>query len=179
MARRGRWIVRSGLVASHVYCTGCAGSWLLHRLFLLVESEAYSLVVVHRFLTVVASSFQSMGARALGLQFWHIGWVVADPGIWSPGSVVMAHRLSCSAASESSQLGIKPESPALACRFLTTEPPGKLTGFLMNKINFRIPLTESITASFNSKSHLLVGLMAFWLVVIHHSDTWLIQTLSY
>ena len=47
--------MRSVLVASHVYCTGCAGSWLLHMLFLLVESEAYSLVVVHRFLPVAAS----------------------------------------------------------------------------------------------------------------------------
>ena len=53
---------------------------MLHRLFLLVESEAYSLVVVHRFLTVAASLFQSTGARALGLQFWHMGSVVAAPG---------------------------------------------------------------------------------------------------
>ena len=63
--------MRSGLVVSHVYCTGCAGSWLLHRLLLLVDTEAYSLVVVHSFLTVAL--FQSMVARALGLQFWYIG----------------------------------------------------------------------------------------------------------
>ena len=62
--------MRSGLVASHVYCIGWAGSWLLHRLFLLVESEAYSLVVVHRFLTVVASYPR---AWVLGLSAFSFG----------------------------------------------------------------------------------------------------------
>ena len=49
--------------------------------YLLVKSEAYSLVVVHRFLSVAASLFQSTGSRALRLQFWHMGSVVAAPGI--------------------------------------------------------------------------------------------------
>ena len=43
--------------------------------------------------------------------------VVAIPGLWGTGSVVVLHSLSCS----KSRSGTEPVSPALAGRFLTTE----------------------------------------------------------
>ena len=52
--------------------------------------------------------------------------LVADIGSRHPGSVVVAHRLSCSKAMQNLPgPGIEPVSPALADRFFTTEPPGK------------------------------------------------------
>ena len=50
----------------------------------------------------------------------HVGSVVAVPGLYSTGSIVVVHGLSCFKG-----CGIEPVSPALAGRFLTTEPPGK------------------------------------------------------
>ena len=51
--------------------------------------------------------------------------LVSEHGLQSTGSVVVAHGLSCSAAfGIFPDLGIKPVSPALAGRFLTTGPPG-------------------------------------------------------
>ena len=56
--------------------------------------------------------------------FWASVGVV--PRLQSTGSIVVVHRLSCSAASRRLPgLGIEPVSPALAGRFFTTEPPGK------------------------------------------------------
>ena len=60
--------------------------------------------------------FSCCRAPALG----HTGPVIAVLELWNTGPVVAAHGLSCSEA-----CGIKPVSPALAGRFLTTEPPGK------------------------------------------------------
>ena len=50
----------------------------------------------------------------------HLRSVVAVPGLYSTGSIVVVHGLSCFKG-----CGVKPVSPALAGRFLTTEPPGK------------------------------------------------------
>ena len=42
---------------------------------------------------------QSVGCRVLGPQWlWHMGSVAAAPGLWSTGSTVVAHGLSCSTA---------------------------------------------------------------------------------
>ena len=42
---------------------------------------------------------QSMGSRALGLQYlWHVISAVVAPRLWSTGSVVVAPGLSCSTA---------------------------------------------------------------------------------
>ena len=65
------------------------------------------------------------GAEGLELSFQlqelpHVGSVVAVPGLYSTGSIVVVHGLSCFKG-----CGIEPVSPALAGRFLTTEPPGK------------------------------------------------------
>ena len=50
----------------------------------------------------------------------HVGSVVAVSGLYSTGSIVVVHGLSCFKG-----YGIKPVSPELAGRFSTTEPPGK------------------------------------------------------
>ena len=50
----------------------------------------------------------------------HLGSVVAVPGLYSTGSIVVVHGLSCF-----KEYGIEPVSPELAGRFSTTEPPGK------------------------------------------------------
>ena len=49
--------------------------------------------------------------------------VVAAPGLWRTGSIVVAHGLSYSACGTFP--GMEPMSPALAGGFFTTEPPGK------------------------------------------------------
>ena len=108
------------------------------------------------------------------------------------GSVVnrfwaLEYRLSCCGAPaymlwgmwNHSRSGIQPLSLALAGRFLTTEPQRKPYRSVNEQNCFRIPLIVSITPSFNSKSHLVVGLLMFWLIMIHHSATSLIQTLSF
>ena len=46
-------------------------------------------------------------------------------GLWSTGSVVVVHGLSCSEAHEIFLGWGEPMSPALASGFFTTEPPGK------------------------------------------------------
>ena len=66
-------------------------------------------------------SFQSMGSRACGLQY-----------LRCLGSVVAVHGFSCSVATKGilvvdlPRSAIESASPALAGRFFTTEPPGKL-----------------------------------------------------
>ena len=46
--------------------------------------------------------------------------------LWSTGSIVVVHRLSCSAVCGIFlDQGVEPVSPALASGFFTTEPPGK------------------------------------------------------
>ena len=52
--------------------------------------------------------------------------VAVAHGLQSAGSVVVAHRLGCSAARGIfPDIGLEPASPALAGGFLTTAPPGK------------------------------------------------------
>ena len=65
------------------------------------------------------------GAEGLELSFQlqelpHVGSLVTVPGLYSRGSIVVAHGLSCFKG-----YGIEPLSPELAGRFSTTEPPGK------------------------------------------------------
>ena len=65
-----------------------------------------------RFLIVVASALvDSVGSRARWpRQLQYVGSVVAACGLWSAGSVVMAHRLSCSTA-----CGIFPDQRSNQC----------------------------------------------------------------
>ena len=60
---------------------------------LAVASRRYSLVVVHGLLNAVASLVSEHGLQDAWVS------VVAAPGLWSTGTVVVAHRLSCSLAS--------------------------------------------------------------------------------
>ena len=62
-----------------------------------------------------------LGAE-LGL--WAVGISSRGSRLWSPGSVVGAHGLSCSAACGIPGPGVKPESPALAGELFTPEPLG-------------------------------------------------------
>ena len=65
--------------------------------------------------------------------------VVAIPGLSSTGSIVVAHRLSCSMeCGIFLEPGIKPVSPALAGRFFTVEPQGKPLFYLVFNSNFYI-----------------------------------------
>ena len=73
---------------------GCVGFSLA------AASWVYGLVAVCGFLTVVASLLLwSTSSRVRGLQYLrHVGSIAVAPGFWSTGSVVVAHRLSCSTA---------------------------------------------------------------------------------
>ena len=63
------------------------------------ESGGYPLAGVRGLLTTAAPPVGSTGSRALGLQkLWLVGSVAAAPGLQSTGSVVVAHRFSCSEA---------------------------------------------------------------------------------
>ena len=70
-------------------------------------------LVEHRLEGALAS-----GAAAPGLSS-------CGPGLWSTGSVVVVHRLSCSMACGVLAVPRIEPTPALAGRFFTTEPPGK------------------------------------------------------
>ena len=62
-----------------------------------MESRGYSLVAVRGLLTGGASLVSE--DRLCGLQWsWHVGSVVACPGLQSTGSIVVVHRLSFSEA---------------------------------------------------------------------------------
>ena len=76
---------------------------MLLRLFLAADSKGYFLVMVHGLLI---SGFSCCRARALGTQ----ASVAAAPRLYSTGSVVAAHRLSCSAA-----CGISPDQGSNLC----------------------------------------------------------------
>ena len=86
---------------------------------LAVESGRYSSFVVLRLLIAMAP----MDSRVHRLQkLWQMGSVVVAPRFQSTGSIIVAHRLSCSMA-----CGIFPHqgsnrSPILAGEFFTTEP---------------------------------------------------------
>ena len=76
-----------------------------------------------RLLIAVASRCRM---QALG----QVGSVAAAPGLWSTGSVIVAHGLSCSEAFEIFlDQGSNPY-PALAGGFFTVESPGKPLVFL-------------------------------------------------
>ena len=118
--------------------------------FFLVASGGYSLVAVHRLLTVVASLVAehggALGAQALGP--WAA--VVAARGLHSCGSQALEHRLyGCGALAslllamwDLPKSGNQPVSPALAGGFFTTEPPEKphlmLSFKVMNELKFRL-----------------------------------------
>ena len=78
---------------------GCVGSLLLRVGFsLVVASGDYS--------SLRCAGFSCCGAQALGV--W--ASVVVARGLWTAGSVVVAHRLSCSAA-----CGIFPDQGSNPC----------------------------------------------------------------
>ena len=91
--------------------------------------RGYSLLQCVGFSLLWLLSLQSTGSRHAG--FSSCGtWasVAVAHGLQSAGSVVVAHRLSCSAARGIfPDIGLEPASPALAGGFLTTVPPGKPT----------------------------------------------------
>ena len=111
----------------------CSGSSLV------VASGGYSLAMVHRLLSAVASlvaehrlwGTQTSGLAAHGLN--SCGFQALEHGLNSYGFQALEHGLnSCGAWTlmlcrmwDLLRLGIKPKSPALAGRFFTTEPPGK------------------------------------------------------
>ena len=85
-----------------------------------------------RGLSLVASS----GGCSLWCMGFSLWWLVLLQALEHTGSVVVtrtqylqlevvAHRFSCPPTCEIVPTGIQPTSPALAGRFLTTEPPGK------------------------------------------------------
>ena len=68
-------------------------------------------VAVRRLLIVVASLVTQHGLQVCGLQqLWHVGSGVVARGLQSAGSVVVVHRLSCSAA-----CGIFPDQGTNPC----------------------------------------------------------------
>ena len=79
---------------------GCVGSSLLRTGFLQLRRVGGLLLVeVCRLLIAVASLVAEHGLQARGLQqSWHVSSVVVAHGLQSAGSVVVAHRLSCSMA---------------------------------------------------------------------------------
>ena len=82
-----------------------------------MASGSCSLAAVHGPLAVVTP--------LVALRAWPS--VVAAFGLWSTGSVVVAHRLSCSRATKRNppRPGIEPVSPPSQGRFVTPGPPGK------------------------------------------------------
>ena len=83
-------------------------------------SRAHCLVEVPGLLTVVAS-------------------LVAEHGLQSAGSVAVAHGLFLHGMRDLPWLGIKPMSPVLQSRSLTTGPPGKSPNdYLLKKMTFII-----------------------------------------
>ena len=111
-------------VAHLIYFWLC-GSLLLCRIFSLVaKSSGYSLVVVHGFFNVVASSVAEHELQALS----HCDFQVLWYGLCSCGA--WAQLLHC--MWNLPRPGIELLSPALAGRLITTEPAGKSgLGYLM------------------------------------------------
>ena len=81
-------------------------------------------VVVCRLSLVAVSWVTLVSVRGL---LSEVASLVAEHRLYSVGSVVAVHRLSCPEARGilAPRPGIEPMSPALAGRFLTTGPPGK------------------------------------------------------
>ena len=69
------------------------------RVFSSCGKRGLLFVVVHVLLIAVAPLVAEHGFQACGLQqLWHMGSVIVALGLQSAGSVVVGHRLSCSAA---------------------------------------------------------------------------------
>ena len=72
------------------------------------------------FLKLQKQRLATLQLQCKGFLLW---WL---PLLWSSGSAVVIHGLSCPVAfGIFSDRGIEPVSPTLAGRCLTTEPPGK------------------------------------------------------
>ena len=102
----------------HVFI-GCAGSLLLHGFFSgCSKRELLSSCSVQASLLLHCTDFSlwwlllwSIGSRVLGLQWLQLkGSVVAVHSLWSTGSIVVAHGLSCSAA-----CGVLPDQGSIPC----------------------------------------------------------------
>ena len=80
MIRILSYFLRIIYLFTELFVFGCAGSLLMHGLF---SSDGHH--------TVAASGAVGASSRSTGS-------AVVAPGLWSAGSVVAVHRLSCSAA---------------------------------------------------------------------------------
>ena len=80
-----------------IFYFGVVGSLLLCRLSIVVVSEGYTPVAVHRRSLKWLLLFWSTGSRVHGLRYLqHMGSIVATSGFYSTGSIVVVHGLSCS-----------------------------------------------------------------------------------
>ena len=75
--------------------------------------------------------------------------LLSSCGAWAPecvGSVAVAHRFSCPMACGIlvPRPGIEPTSPALEGGFLTTGPPGKPPGILLNTLQCTAPNSKEL-----------------------------------
>ena len=99
---------------------------------LIVKMEKYRTVVgIFFFFGCVRSQL-----RHTGSSLWHAGFSSCDTwALECVGSVVVAHWLSCPAACGILVPcpGIEPTSPVLEGGFLTTGPPRKSLGFVLEK----------------------------------------------
>ena len=131
------------ILKKELHLFSCFGlSWVFAAAQALVAaSRSSSPAVVCQLLMAVASLGLSVGSRVCGL---------AVPGLSSYGSWALEHGLSnCGAQAESlhgtwdlPRPGIEPASPALAGRFFTTEPPGKLPHTVLSPIYFPLGREE-------------------------------------
>ena len=111
-----------------IYFLAALGLHYCARAFSSCDERGLFFIVVRGLLIAVASLIAEHGLQEHGLQqLWHAASVAVARGLQSTGSVIVAHRLSCSATGmwDLPRPGLKPVSPALAGRFLTTPPPGK------------------------------------------------------
>ena len=127
----------------------CGGVYAQFRLVTACWGFIFNLCLAALGLRCSAWAFSSCGERGATLRGgaralqccgfsccgpWAVG--VWAQKLWLAGSVIVAHRLRCSAARGNlPRPGIKPVSPALAGGFLTTAPPAKsLAGDVFEKV---------------------------------------------
>ena len=77
---------------------------------LAVVSKGHALVAGQGLLIAVAPHVAEHGLQGVREQLWHVGSAAAVPGLYSTGSMVMVHRLSCSVA-----CGIFPDQESSPC----------------------------------------------------------------